>query len=132
MGMNLYSWSESIKHWNYLRKQTGRPHLIPHLRDHKHQIGGVLHLSEDSHGIIYSTQLSDKALAKETWALAHDGFIGTSYGYEPITVDYKQQGNRKVRRLLKVMVHEITSTTFPANPYALSAGKSNAPAYSTL
>jgi HK97 family phage prohead protease len=126
------SWSDCIRYWEAERKKIGRPALMPHLRDHKNQIGGVLHLSEDSQGVIYQSQLSDTPLAKETWALAKDGFLGTSYGYEPTQYDYAHMSNRKVRRLLKIMAHEISSVTFPANPYASAIAKSGFTTYTSL
>ncbi|MGZ6366176.1 MAG: hypothetical protein ACXWPS_09415 [Ktedonobacteraceae bacterium] len=46
------SWTDCIRYLEQERKRIGRPALLPHLRDHKNQIGGVLHLSEDSQGVI--------------------------------------------------------------------------------
>jgi phage head maturation protease len=92
----------------------------------------VLHLAEDTKGVIYQSQLSNTPLAHETWELAHDGFLGTSYGYEPIQYDFASISNRKVRRLLIVMAHEISSVTFPANPYASAIAKSGGMAYASI
>lgn len=126
------SWTESIAYWERERKRIGRAMLMPHLRDHKNQIGGVKYLAEDSQGVIYQSQLSDTPLAKETWALAKDGFLGTSYGYEPTQYDFANMSNRKVRRLLKIMAHEISSVTFPANPYASAIAKSGGRPYTSM
>ena len=126
------SWTDCIRYWEQERKKIGRPALIPHLRDHKSQVGGVLHLAEDSQGVIYQSQLSDTPLAKETWALAKDGFLGTSYGYEPTMYDFANMSNRKVRRLLKIMAHEISSVTFPANPYANAIAKSGLTSFTSM
>jgi Caudovirus prohead serine protease len=100
------SWKDCIAYWQQERRATNRPHLIPHMRDHQTQIGGVLHLAEDSKGVIYQTQLSNTPLAQETYALAKDNFIGTSYGYDPVVTDYVSTGSKRARRLLKIMAHE--------------------------
>jgi HK97 family phage prohead protease len=125
------SWVECIRYWEQERKKIGRSMLIPHLRDHKPQIGGVKYLAEDSQGVIYQSQLSDTPLAHDTWELAKDGFLGTSYGYEPTQYDFANMSSRKVRRLLKIMAHEISSVTFPANPYASAIAKSGGIPYIT-
>ena len=118
------SWKDSIAYYEQERRATGRPHLIPHMRDHKTQIGGVLHLAEDSKGVIYQSQLSSTPLAQETYALAKDNFIGTSYGYDPVVFDFVSTGSQRARRLLKIMTHELSSVTFPANPFATAIAKS--------
>jgi HK97 family phage prohead protease len=125
------SWQKCIAHWNEERRATGRSHLVPHLYNHSRdeQIGGVLHLAEDSQGVIYQTKLVNTPRAHEVYALAKEGFVGTSYGYDPVQTDYYQKSGKRIRRLLQVFCHEVSSVTYPANPYATANAKNAAPGF---
>jgi HK97 family phage prohead protease len=116
------SWVESIQTLKEQQRRIGNEFLVPHLWQHQKgdQIGSVKHLYEDSHGVVYATKLAMKIRrAQEAYDLAKNGMLGTSYGYDRLEEEKLTHPvtKRQYKKLKKLHAHEISSVTFPANPY---------------
>jgi HK97 family phage prohead protease len=123
------SWTESIQRLMDQQRKTGNEFLVPHLWQHQRneQIGGVKHLAEDSRGVVYVSKLAMKIRrAQEAYDLARIGAIGTSYGYDRLEEEKLTHPvtKRQYKKLKKLHAHEISSVSFPANPYATAHAKS--------
>jgi HK97 family phage prohead protease len=123
------SWESSIAQLKAIQKKTGNEFLIPHFWQHsKYEIiGGVRHLQEDSHGVVYSTKLAMKVRrAQEAYDLAKIGAIGTSYGYDRLEEEKAVHpiSKKAYTKLKRLHVREISSVSHPANPYARTFAKS--------
>jgi HK97 family phage prohead protease len=123
------SWEGSIAKLREQQRKTGNEFLIPHFYQHNKYdvIGGVKHLSEDSKGVVYATKLAMKVRrAQETYDLAKIGAIGTSYGYDRLEEEkaIHPVSKKSYNKLKRLHVREISSVSYPANPYARTYAKS--------
>ena len=112
------AFTKTITDLTHARDKQNLDYLIPHLWQHNPSeiIGGDKWLIEDSHGVLFETQLAKGVRrADEALELIEQKMLpGISYGYDAIRAPVIQD----IRHLKEVALHESSSVTFPANVYA--------------
>ena len=98
--------------------------VIPLLWQHDlcSPIGKVIEMKQDSKGLyIVASLCMAVQRAQEVFALLKEGIIsGLSVGYSPTDCEFEQdfKSNKKVRRIKKATLWEVSLVTFPANRHA--------------
>jgi HK97 family phage prohead protease len=109
-----------------IKDRLGRG-LIKCMRNHRVLIGKPVHLEEDQHGLLTVNQLSEtdgEFGGKSTLILLKDGALThMSILYRPQDYDYEViEGEREIRNLRKIELHEQGYVDFPANEMAAVTG----------
>jgi len=87
--------------------------------DPREPLGKIKAMRETPEGLEIAGVVSETRRGKDVLALLKDGAIeGLSIGYEPLVYDYSHEGEKDVRHLREVRLHEVSVVTFPANEEA--------------
>lgn len=89
------------------------------MHDPSEPIGRPIMMQEDNTGLFVRAIISDTQRGRDALALLRDEAIDRmSIGYDPITLDYVRQGDKTIRNLREVRLHEFSLVTFAANEQA--------------
>jgi len=82
-------------------------------------LGRPLVMQEDGKGLFVKALISDTQRGRDALALLKDDAINQmSIGYDPISFDYTKKGEKTIRNLREVRLHEFSLVTFAANEEA--------------
>jgi HK97 family phage prohead protease len=82
-------------------------------------IGSVKEMKSVPQGVWFRAGFTSDEQGQRARQLAKDGHLtGVSIGYQPIRQSMKMIGDRMVRVLHEIRIHEISLTPVPANPQA--------------
>lgn len=87
--------------------------------DPSHVLGrsksGTLTLSVDSRGLLYSCSCPDTTIGRDVGTMIERGDVsGSSFGFEAVDVQYREQDGIWYREILKVRLYDVSPVTFPA------------------
>lgn len=109
---------KTAKEWNASTKS--KPPLLDwHGDSIARIIGSVSEMKSKAEGVWFRAKFADTPEAQRARQLAKDGHLtGVSIGYTPVRQSMKMMGDKLVRVLHEIRIHEISLTPIPANPEA--------------
>lgn len=106
-----------------IRERPKIPLLWSH--DTGEPIGRVEQMTETSQGLWFKAKLSDTRRGRDVKALMSDSALsGVSIGYSVARSSYHTEDGKRVRRLHKINLHELSMVVFPAAGGARASLKS--------